>query len=119
MLSKWGTAAAVAIVAVLTAGPAAAQTGPSAGPVLPDAPSEQVKKPQQLDGENVQPPEGATADVALKVLRDGTLQVTEKVTVPGGKQLISRVPLKSRPVTTRTASSKPVTSRPKAPPPAS
>jgi hypothetical protein len=94
VLSKWGTAAAVAIVAVLTAGPAAAQTGPSAGPVLPNAPSEQVKKPQQLDGENVQPPEGATADVALKVLRDGTLQVTEKVTVPGGRQLTSRVPLK-------------------------
>lgn len=93
MLSKWGTAAAVAAMAVLTAGPAAAQ-GPSAGPVLPNAPSEQVKKPQQLNGENVQPPEGATADVALKVLRDGTLQVTEKVTVPGGKQLTSRVPLK-------------------------
>ncbi|MEV6642402.1 DUF2207 domain-containing protein [Amycolatopsis sp. NPDC051371] len=94
MLSKWGTVAAVAAVAtVLTAGPAAAQ-GPSAGPVLPNAPSEQVKKPQQLDGQNVQPPEGATADVALKVLRDGTLQVTEKVTVPGGKQLTSRVPLK-------------------------
>ena len=93
MLSKWGTAAAVAAMAVLTAGPAAAQ-GPSAGPVLPNAPSEQVKKPQQLNGENVQPPEGATADVALKVLRDGTLQVTEKVTVPGGQQLTSRVPLK-------------------------
>ncbi|WIY03329.1 DUF2207 domain-containing protein [Amycolatopsis mongoliensis] len=94
MLSKWGTAAAVAVVAVLTAGPAAAQTGPSAGPVLPNAPSEQVKKPQQLDGNDVQPPEGATADVALKVLRDGSLQVTEKVTVPGGQQLTSRVPLK-------------------------
>ncbi|WP_285482752.1 DUF2207 domain-containing protein [Amycolatopsis sp. NBRC 101858] len=93
MLSKWGTAAAVAAMAVLTAGPAAAQ-GPSAGPVLPNAPSEQAKKPQQLNGENVQPPEGATADVALKVLRDGSLQVTEKVTVPGGKQLTSRVPLK-------------------------
>lgn len=88
--------AAVAVVAVLTAGPAAAQ-GPSAGPVLPNEPSEQVKKPQQLNGENgenVQPPEGATADVALKVLRDGTLEVTENVTVPGGKQLTSRVPLK-------------------------
>ncbi len=94
MLSKWGTAAAVAAAAiVLTAGPAAAQ-GPSAGPVLPDAPSEQVKKPQQLNGQDVQPPEGASADVALKVLRDGTLQVTEKVTVPGGRQLTSRVPLK-------------------------
>jgi hypothetical protein len=93
VLSKWGTAAAVAAVAVLTAGPAAAQ-GPSAGPVLPNAPSEQAKKPQQLNSQDVQPPEGPTADVALKVLRDGTLQVTEKVTVPGGKQLISRVPLK-------------------------
>ncbi|MEU0793165.1 DUF2207 domain-containing protein [Amycolatopsis sp. NPDC005961] len=96
MSSKWGAAAAVAAWVVLSAGPAAAQ-GPSAGPVLPNAPSEQVKKPQQLNGENgqnVQPPEGATADVALKVLRDGSLEVTEKVTVPGGRQLISRVPLR-------------------------
>ena len=77
----------------VAAGPAAAQ-GPSAGPVLPDAPSEQVKKPQQLNGQNIQPPEGATADVALKVLRDGSLEVTEQVTVPGGRQLTSRVPLK-------------------------
>ncbi|VVJ24696.1 Uncharacterised protein [Amycolatopsis camponoti] len=96
MSSKWGAAAAVAAWVVLSAGPAAAQ-GPSAGPVLPNAPSEQVKKPQQLNGENgqnVQPPEGAVADVALKVLRDGSLEVTEKVTVPGGRQLISRVPLR-------------------------
>ncbi|MFJ7219753.1 DUF2207 domain-containing protein [Amycolatopsis sp. NPDC098790] len=90
---KWGTVAAAAVMVLLSAGPAAAQ-GPSAGPVLPDVPSEQVKKPQQLSGQDVQPPEGATADVALKVLRDGSLEVTEHVTVPGGKQLTSRVPLK-------------------------
>ncbi|MFB9686359.1 DUF2207 family protein [Amycolatopsis plumensis] len=91
---KWGAAAAVAVAAVLgAAGPAAAQ-GPSAGPVLPNLPDDQSKKPQLLTGQGVQPPEGATADVALKVLRDGTLSVTEHVTVPGGQQLVSRVPLK-------------------------
>ncbi|MEV5720113.1 DUF2207 domain-containing protein [Amycolatopsis mediterranei] len=91
---KWGTAAAIAVAGVLAAaGPAAAQ-GPSAGPVLPNLPSDQVKKPQLLTGQGVQPPEGATADVALKLLRDGTLSVAEHVTVPGGRQLVSRVPLK-------------------------
>ncbi|MFJ9783414.1 DUF2207 domain-containing protein [Amycolatopsis sp. NPDC101161] len=90
---KWGAAVTAAVMVLVTAGPAAAQ-GPSAGPVLPDVPSDQVKKPQQLNGQNIQPPEGATADVALKVLRDGSLEVTEHVTVPGGKQLTSRVPLK-------------------------
>ncbi|MET8852542.1 DUF2207 domain-containing protein [Amycolatopsis sp. NPDC004625] len=91
---KWGAAAAIAVAAVvLAAGPAAAQ-GPSAGPVLPNLPEDQVKKPQLLTGQDVQPPAGPTADVALKVLRDGTLSVTERVTVPGGQQLVSRVPLK-------------------------
>ncbi|WP_410607939.1 DUF2207 family protein [Amycolatopsis sp. lyj-109] len=90
---KWGAAAAIVVAAVLaSAGPAAAQ-GPSAGPVLPNLPADQVKKPQQFTGQDVRP-EGATADVALKVLRDGTLAVTEHVTVPGGQQLVSRVPLK-------------------------
>lgn len=90
MLRKWGTTAAVVVAGVLTI----AAQGPSAGPVMPNQPAEQSKKPQQLSGQDVQPPEGATADVALKVLRDGSLEVTEKVTVPGGKQLTSRVPLK-------------------------
>lgn len=91
---KWGAAGAIAAAAVvLAAGPAAAQ-GPSAGPVLPNLPEDQVKKPQLLTGQDVQPPAGPTADVALKVLRDGTLSVTEHVTVPGGQQLVSRVPLK-------------------------
>jgi hypothetical protein len=40
------------------------------------------------------PPDGASADVALKVQRDGSLSVTEKITVPGGQQLTSRVPLR-------------------------
>jgi hypothetical protein len=35
---------------------------------------------------------GPAADVALKILRDGTLSVTEKVTVPGGRQLVRRIP---------------------------
>ncbi|MEV6831805.1 DUF2207 domain-containing protein [Amycolatopsis sp. NPDC051102] len=94
MSRKWAAAAAIAVAAVVvSAGPAAAQ-GPSAGPVLPNLPADQVKKPQLLTGQDVQPPEGATADVALKVLRDGTLSVTEHVTVPGGQQLVSRVPLR-------------------------
>ncbi len=87
----------MAVGAVLAvAGPAAAQSGPSAGPVLPNLPADQVKKPELLGGTDLQPPDGATAtaDVALKVRRDGSLEVTEKVTVPGGKQLVSRVPLK-------------------------
>ncbi|WP_043784504.1 DUF2207 domain-containing protein [Amycolatopsis rifamycinica] len=91
---KWGTAAAIAVAAVLAAGGPAAAQGPSAGPVLPNLPADQVKKPQLLTGQDVRPPEGTTADVALKVLRDGTLSVTEHVTVPGGQRLVSRVPLK-------------------------
>ncbi|WP_199191469.1 DUF2207 family protein [Amycolatopsis sp. CA-126428] len=91
---KWGTAAAIAVAGVLAAGGPAAAQGPSAGPVLPNLPADQVKKPQLLSGQDVRPPEGATADVALKLLRDGTLSVTERVTVPGGRQLVSRVPLK-------------------------
>ncbi|WP_410639215.1 DUF2207 family protein [Amycolatopsis sp. lyj-346] len=91
---KWGAAAAIAVAAVLvTGGPAAAQ-GPSAGPVLPNLPADQAKKPQLLTGQDVRPPAGPTADVALKVLRDGTLSVTEHVTVPGGQRLVSRVPLR-------------------------
>ncbi|WP_290063199.1 DUF2207 family protein, partial [Amycolatopsis solani] len=90
---KWGATAALVVVAgVLGAGTAAAQ---NAGPSLPNLPSDLVPKPQQLTGgENLQPPDGPIADVALKVLRDGSLSVTEKVTVPGGKQLTSRVPLR-------------------------
>ncbi|MCR6486564.1 DUF2207 domain-containing protein [Amycolatopsis sp. OK19-0408] len=90
MLRNWGTAAAV----VVAVGQLFGAQGPSAGPVLPDQPTAQTQQPQQLGGQDVQPLEGAAADVALKVLRDGALQVTEKVTVPGGRQLTSRVPLK-------------------------
>ncbi|HET6705535.1 DUF2207 family protein [Amycolatopsis sp.] len=91
---KWGTAVAVAAAVVVLGGGSAAAQGPSAGPVLPNLPEDQSKKPQLLTGQDVQPPAGPTADVALKVLRDGTLSVTEHVTVPGGQQLVSRVPLK-------------------------
>ncbi|WP_242548034.1 DUF2207 domain-containing protein [Amycolatopsis sp. MtRt-6] len=91
---KWGTAVAVAAAVVVLGGGSAAAQGPSAGPVLPNLPEDQSKKPQLLTGQDVQPPAGPTADVALKVLRDGSLAVTERVTVPGGQQLVSRVPLK-------------------------
>ncbi|RSM37253.1 DUF2207 domain-containing protein [Amycolatopsis balhimycina DSM 5908] len=94
MSRKWVTAAAVAAAVLVTSGTAVAEDGPSAGPVLPDVPADQAKKPQLLTGQDVQQADGTVADVALKVLRDGTLSVTEKVTVPGGKQLTSRVPLK-------------------------
>jgi hypothetical protein len=97
VLRKLGPAAGLAVVAaLLAAGPAAAADGPSAGPTLPGTPGEQVKKPQLLGSvlPGQQPPDGASADVALKVLRDGVLSVTEKVTVPGGQQLVSRVPLR-------------------------
>ncbi|WP_166641154.1 DUF2207 domain-containing protein, partial [Amycolatopsis sp. SID8362] len=90
---KWGATAAIVVVAgLLGAGTAAAQ---NAGPSLPNLPSDLVPKPQQLTGGgNVQQTDGPVADVALKVLRDGSLSVTEKVTVPGGQQLTSRVPLR-------------------------
>jgi hypothetical protein len=87
-------AAIVVVAGVTTAGIAVADDGPAAGPSLLNPPADQVKKPQLLTGQGVQPPEGPTADVALKVLRDGTLSVTEHVTVPGGRQLVSRVPLR-------------------------
>ncbi|MGW3958720.1 DUF2207 family protein [Amycolatopsis sp. NPDC005003] len=94
MSKKWGTAAAIAVAGVLLSAVPAAAQGPSAGPVLPNLPDDQSKKPQLLTGQDVRTPEGAVADVALKVLRDGTLSVTEHVTVPGGQRLVSRVPLK-------------------------
>ncbi|MEV6874070.1 DUF2207 domain-containing protein [Amycolatopsis sp. NPDC051128] len=96
MWRKWGTAAAVAALAGLAAaGPAAAQGGPSGGPRLPNSPTEQGKKPQLPGGADVPPPpDGAAADVALQVLRDGALFVSEKVTVPGGQRLTARVPLR-------------------------
>jgi hypothetical protein len=98
-----GPAAGLAVVAALlvaAAGSAAAADGPAGGPTggptLPEPPSEQVKKPQLLGGilPGEQPSGGVSADVALKVLRGGSLSVTEKVTVPGGQQLVSRVPLR-------------------------
>ncbi|MFD9895870.1 DUF2207 domain-containing protein [Amycolatopsis sp. NPDC059027] len=96
-------------VALLGALPAAAQppgnglsdvdtAGPSAGPSLPNLPAEQLQKPQLaggvVPGLEQPPPQGTSAEVALKLLRDGAVSVTEKVTVPGGQQVTSRVPLR-------------------------
>jgi hypothetical protein len=67
--------------------------GPSAGPALPGAPQVSVPAPEGLQGNlGEAQPTGPAADVALKILRDGTLSVTETVTVPGGRQLVRRVP---------------------------
>ncbi|MDT7727410.1 MAG: hypothetical protein QOI21_3986 [Actinomycetota bacterium] len=48
--------------------------------------------PSQADVNS--PDGGPTADVALKMLRDGSLSVTETVNVPGGQQLVRRIPLR-------------------------
>jgi hypothetical protein len=70
---------------------------PSGGPPLPGLP--QVSAPPAdgvLGGTGQVPPDttGPSADIALKVLRDGSLSVTETVKVPGGQQLVRRVPLR-------------------------
>ena len=67
----------------------------SGGPSLRDAPQISVPPANGVQGKigEAQPTvNGPAADVALKILRDGTLSVTEKVTVPGGRQLVRRIP---------------------------
>ncbi|WP_043835261.1 MULTISPECIES: DUF2207 domain-containing protein [unclassified Amycolatopsis] len=77
MARKWVSAAAIAALAVLSgASPAAAFSGTG------------------RHSENAQASPEATAEIALKLLRDGGFQVTEKVTVPGGQQLVSTLPLR-------------------------
>ena len=67
----------------------------SGGPSLRDVPQISVPPANGVQGKigEAQPTvNGPAADVALKILRDGTLSVTEKVTVPGGRQLVRRIP---------------------------
>jgi hypothetical protein len=67
----------------------------SGGPSLRDVPQISVPPANGVLGKigEAQPTvNGPAADVALKILRDGTLSVTEKVTVPGGRQLVRRIP---------------------------
>ena len=79
MARKWVSAAAICVLTILSgASPAAAFSG--TGPHSADAHS-----PVSA---------GSTAEIALKLLRDGGLQVTEKVTVPGGQRLVSTLPLR-------------------------
>ncbi|WP_410661495.1 DUF2207 domain-containing protein [Amycolatopsis sp. lyj-112] len=99
MLTKWGAAVvAVAASSALLAPPTGSNVpeAPGAGPSLTNAP--QLPKPSQLGvrGELglLQPPAGAAANVAVKVERDGSLSITEKVTVPGGQHLVRRIPLR-------------------------
>ncbi|MEC3978806.1 DUF2207 family protein [Amycolatopsis sp. H20-H5] len=96
MLNKWGAAFALAAGSAVVLAPAAFADGPSAGPSLPNPPIEQLQKPADAlaPGLRQPPPAGPVADIALKLQRDGSLSVTEKVTVPGGQQLTSRVPLR-------------------------
>ncbi|SFQ28931.1 DUF2207 domain-containing protein [Amycolatopsis rubida] len=78
MARKWVSAAAVAVLTVLTGiAPAAAYPGQgthSAG--------------------GASPVSDAVADIGLKLLRDGGLQVTEKITVPDGGRLAADLPLR-------------------------
>ncbi|MET9260490.1 DUF2207 domain-containing protein [Amycolatopsis sp. NPDC004079] len=78
MARKWVSAAAVAVSTVL-AGIAPAAAYPGQGTHSADG------------GSTVS---GAVADIGLKLLRDGGLQVTEKVTVPDGGQLAADLPLR-------------------------
>ncbi len=99
MLTKWGTAVvAVAASSALMAPPSDTNVpeAPGAGPSLTNAP--QLPKPPPLGARGqlglLQPPAGAATNVAVKVERDGSVSITEKVTVPGGQHLVRRIPLR-------------------------
>ncbi|MER6666551.1 DUF2207 domain-containing protein [Amycolatopsis japonica] len=99
MLTKWGTAVvAVAASSALMAPPSDTNVpeAPGAGPSLTNAP--QLPKPPPLGARGqlglLQPPSGAFTNVAVKVERDGSLSITEQVTVPGGQHLVRRIPFK-------------------------
>lgn len=96
---KWGPAViAVAASTALMAPPAnsAAPDGPGAGPSLSSAPQLPKPLPPGVRGQSglLAPPTGAVANVAVKVERDGSLSITEKVNVPGGQHLVRRIPLR-------------------------
>ncbi|MFD6069915.1 MULTISPECIES: DUF2207 domain-containing protein [Amycolatopsis] len=99
MLTKWGTAVvAVAASSALMAPPSDTNVpeAPAAGPSLTNAP--QLPKPPPIGARGqlglLQPPSGPAANVAVKVERDGSLSITEQVTVPGGQHLVRRIPLR-------------------------
>ncbi|WET83473.1 DUF2207 domain-containing protein [Amycolatopsis sp. QT-25] len=99
MLTKWGTAVvAVAASSALMAPPSDTNVpeAPEAGPSLTNAP--QLPKPPPIGARGelglLQPPSGAAANVSVKVERDGSVSITEQVTVPGGQRLVRRIPLK-------------------------
>ncbi len=96
---KWGPAVvAVAASTALMAPPTSsnAPEGPGAGPSLSNAPQLPKPAPPGARGQLglLEPPVGTAANVAVKVERDGSLSITEKVTVPGGQHLVRRLPLK-------------------------
>ena len=96
VLTKWGqVAVAVAVSGALAQGALSPGDGPSGGPTL-TVPQLPVKPENGVLGGKLKqaPPEGVSADVALKIGRDGSLAVTEKVTVPGGQHAVRHLPLR-------------------------
>jgi hypothetical protein len=93
VLTKWGQITVALAAAGTLAVPA---PGPSGGPSLTNVPQLTVKPDSGVLGGKLKqaPPEGVFADVALKIGRDGSLAVTEKVTVPGGQHALRRLPLR-------------------------
>ncbi|WP_344423291.1 DUF2207 domain-containing protein [Amycolatopsis minnesotensis] len=94
-----GVAAAAVTAVLVTSGTAGAAPppplGPAPGPSMPEVPGQDMSKIDKREGigERIAPP-GPAISVALKVQRDGALQVQEKVVVPGGQQLERQVPLR-------------------------
>ena len=96
---NWGPATVLTVVvsAALMFPSQTDVNSPNGGPPLPNLPEVSVTPADGVQGSvgQVQPDAtGLTADVALKVLRDGSLSVTETVNVPGGQQLVRRIPLR-------------------------
>lgn len=96
MLTKWGPAAVLTAAAVIFPAQPDFDIPPSGGPSLPDLPETSMPRPPNGVAGHIadSQPDGPTADMALKVERDGKLTVTETVKIPGGKQLVRTIPLR-------------------------
>ncbi|SDZ38279.1 Predicted membrane protein [Amycolatopsis xylanica] len=96
MLTKWGPAAVLTAAAVMFPAQPDFDIPPSGGPSVPDQPDITIPRPPNGVAGRVaeSQPDGPTSDLELKVGRDGKLNVTDKVKIPGGKQLVRVIPLR-------------------------